>query len=565
MFSPVSVFFVLCGLVVGFGKKGDWKGSGGGVVAMAGSYGRRIVVVVVGVLALLSVVECGQCTEVTRFAELNNPDKTRRSFMGSYVSISENTMLASAFGDNRFSGAVYVYSYRNGKWVFSQKLKPSDNRPGDHFGWEAEVRGNNMVVGAVYKRTVGKSAGKAYVYKRRGPGTPWEEFQQLLPSDQEPGDHYGYSVTISSKFIFVGAEMGLKPAAYRNKAGAVYIYERAASGMWTLQQVLRGENAYDQFGDDVKFGGGNLVVGAPFAEGPGAVVDSGAFYIYRKDNSGVWTQRAKFTSPGRHGAGNQFGTACSITPRGTTVVCGSQSGYTRGVKGTGSAFVYRQSGGKWTLYQRLVADDLKVNDRFGYRSSIRGGLIVISAPGSSDVAKSAGASYVFMNVDGKYININKYRSQSGAEKDLFGLVSSITKSWLVISKTRDDSDQVAGSTTDTSYDDGSVVVYKLIRSTTRCIYFLPPPLTIPTKGNFKVSYRACTNVLPHVIELLVTEKGSQTGLFRTEKLVTTAAESGSISVDVKGLQRGKMYSARITLLDDKFNRLSRRSSPVLAV
>ena len=118
------------------------------------------------------------------------------------------------------------------------------------FGDQIDIDGDIAIVGAPRDNYAGKGAGAVYVYQLID--LHWERIAVLSPSDGEPDDFFGGSLAISKNFIVVGSVN----KHYRDDAGkivdhnlgAVYIFERPASGWTNMQEthkLVRSENKPD--------------------------------------------------------------------------------------------------------------------------------------------------------------------------------------------------------------------------------------------------------------------------------------------------------------------------------
>jgi hypothetical protein len=102
-------------------------------------------------------------------AELTAYDGVTGDFLGWSAAISSNTALVGAVAGNGGTGAVYVYSKPKAGWKttskFAAKLVPSDGDPGDGFGFTVSISENTAAIGAVnhpYGSVPGPGA--AYVF-----------------------------------------------------------------------------------------------------------------------------------------------------------------------------------------------------------------------------------------------------------------------------------------------------------------------------------------------------------------------------------------------------------------
>eukprot|EP00188_Purpureofilum_apyrenoidigerum_P005005 Plantae.Rhodophyta-Purpureofilum_apyrenoidigerum.ctg6117.p1 GENE.Plantae.Rhodophyta-Purpureofilum_apyrenoidigerum.ctg6117~~Plantae.Rhodophyta-Purpureofilum_apyrenoidigerum.ctg6117.p1 ORF type:complete len:431 (-),score=88.28 Plantae.Rhodophyta-Purpureofilum_apyrenoidigerum.ctg6117:292-1584(-) len=424
-------------------------------------------VVVVLATAVLAAGAAGQCLSLEVKQKLVAPNSPKRGFFGSYVTMSEDTMLVSGFGEDNFKGAVNVFVLENGDWKHQQRLVASDRQNGDHFGWEAGIRGDRVVVGAAFKRANKLKTGKAYIFERSSVGANFKEVAMLNSPEKENENHFGYSVNINNNFVFIGTEMGLVPSSAKYKAGAVHIYTQSGN-KWSLFQSLRGENDYDEFGDDVRLGGGFLVIGAPFAESSSTAKDSGATYVYRRNKTGRFARFQKLTAPGNTANSDHFGTANAISPSGQTITCGADRGPGPNSDDQGALYIFNLINGKFVFTQKLSPVDGKSQDRFGYRMAIRGGVIAVSAWAVDRESRDTGAFYVYALQDGTWKPIMKYYRPNGTTDERFGLVIGINSKYIVATNSREDSNRKAGSTKDTGLDDGAVYVFEYKRNDKDC-------------------------------------------------------------------------------------------------
>ncbi|MCZ6836329.1 MAG: FG-GAP repeat protein, partial [Planctomycetota bacterium] len=149
------------------------------------------------------------------------------------------------------------------------------------------------------------------------------EVVQLLASDGSSGDFFGHSVSIGGP---AGAEIAIVGAHYDDDtslfAGSVYIYNRNGDFWIQSQKLIASDGeASDLFGFSVSVSGslGNEV----------AIIGS----VFDDDN------------------GNS----------------------------SGSAYIFRKSGGLWIQEQKLLASDGDAFDNFGYSVSINEDLAIVGA------------------------------------------------------------------------------------------------------------------------------------------------------------------------------------------
>ena len=239
--------------------------------------------------------------------------------------------------------------------------------------------------------------------------------------------------------------------------GAVTVYRRDASGLWTVEAFVKAPNAGrgDGFGKAVALStdGGALAVGAPFEhssqtgvfapgdEGYQAALDSnhlsavGAAYVYRRDPaSGLWGVEAFIKAPNA-GLLYNFGAAVALSADGDTLAVGmpnednSATGVfidldadsaqdalgDNGAESAGAVAVYQRSpDGEWAAASYVKASNTGPNDRFGEAVALSadGDTLAVGAPGE-DGGSAAGLAITGPPASGRRVDDNSHM-QAGA-------------------------------------------------------------------------------------------------------------------------------------------------------
>jgi len=133
------------------------------------------------------------------------------------VSLSGDTALIGAYGDDTYKGAVYVFTRSGTTWTQQQKFVASDGAAGDQFGgyFGVALEGDTAIIGAVLDDDNGNSSGSAYVFTRTG--TTWTQTQKLLASDGATSDYFGTSIDLDGDTAMIGA-------IDNDRKGAVYVF-----------------------------------------------------------------------------------------------------------------------------------------------------------------------------------------------------------------------------------------------------------------------------------------------------------------------------------------------------
>jgi hypothetical protein len=157
-------------------------------------------------------------------AKLMAPDGNDWEQFGSAVAIEDDTIVIGAHGhthDVYEAGSAYVYWFHASTWSYQAELLASDREEFDHFGWSVGVYDDCAVVGSMDDDNEnGDDAGSAYVFHRTG--TTWTQARKLLASDGDTADGFGTSVGISGENAIIGSPSNNNENG--SDAGAAYIF-----------------------------------------------------------------------------------------------------------------------------------------------------------------------------------------------------------------------------------------------------------------------------------------------------------------------------------------------------
>ncbi|GAF91309.1 unnamed protein product, partial [marine sediment metagenome] len=220
-----------------------------------------------------------------------------------------------------------------------------------------------VVLGAVVALHVAGGANPALAQ-------PLNETAKLVPSDGAQDDNSGYSVAISGDTAVVGAYADDDNGS---SSGSAYVFRYNGSSWAEEQKLLASDGeANDYFGHAVAISGDTAVVGAYGDDDNGS--SSGSAYVFRYNGSN-WSEEQKLLAFGG-GVGDQFGYSVAIS--GDAIVIGAPYDDDNG-SNSGSAYVFRYTGGNWMLQAMLLASDGEANDYFGRAVAISGDTAVVGA------------------------------------------------------------------------------------------------------------------------------------------------------------------------------------------
>jgi hypothetical protein len=261
-------------------------------------------------------------------------------------------------------------------WTQQAKLVASDYAANDLFGWTVSVSGETAIVGAHQDGHAGGTfAGSAYVFVRDG--TKWSQQAKLIAPDAQPGDSFGWVVSLSGETALIGARSD--DHAGGTDAGSTYVFVRNGTA-WFHQAKLMASDAaaLDEFGRSAHVRGNTAIVGAWLDDHAGGV-DAGSAYIFVR-NGIFWTQQAKVTAADA-AAGDAFGHSVAIA--GEKVVVGAPNDDHAGGTDSGSIYAFLRSGTTWTEQNKLVASDASPFAYFGDAVAMEENRAVVGAPPAS--------------------------------------------------------------------------------------------------------------------------------------------------------------------------------------
>ena len=313
-------------------------------------------------------------------AKLVASDGAADDQFGGWVAVDGETAAVGAIGHDELgsaSGSIYVFERDGaGVWAESAELLASDGESGDTFGVSVAIDGDTLVVGADGEDDLGANAGAAYVFERDELGL-WSEVAKLTAPDGAGGDSFGGAVAVHGSRIVVGAPLS-DPQGFNS--GSAYVFESDPDGSWVpVAKLLPADvSLIDNFGESVDISGDRIVAGAFDDDDLG--VAAGAAYIFERDASGIWSEVAKLLAS--DGAEfDQFGAAVAIS--GTTPVVGARYDDDLG-DASGSAYVFELAEGPLLSVTGVCPGEITIG-LTGATPDSGLGLIAAFAEGSSSV------------------------------------------------------------------------------------------------------------------------------------------------------------------------------------
>jgi len=264
-------------------------------------------------------------------------------------------------------------------------LRAPDRRWPDRFGAAMDFVGGELLIGAPMDAESGWDGGAAWHFTEEH--GEWSAARRLLPARHAAGRRFGSSVSLDGEYAAVGAprddERGLD-------CGAVHLFRRKGSE-WLEIQVVHAPDAgvADFFGSSVALHGDWLAVGA---WGDDDVDEKcGAVWIFHRER-GRWRPHQKLV-PDRARGRDLFGWAIAFAGEDLIIsACGADDN-------RGRVLVYRRTGRRWGMVERLQPETAQPEERFGFALDACGELLVIGSPLASGATTWSGRTSIYRRAD----------------------------------------------------------------------------------------------------------------------------------------------------------------------
>ena len=318
----------------------------------------------------------GTWTQEAKLAPAESPEPGSSRF-GDAVAVDGDAVVVGDPGGNDGRGWAYVFRRTGGAWVQEARLSLPADAVGGAFGDGVDVDGDRLAVGAPRVERAGvPDVGAVFVFERDATGA-WQLVERLEAVLLSGDAKYGDAVALDGDTMI----------ASQGSSNRVSGYRRDASGDWAINfdVVLRLGQFQNPIPVAVALDGGVLVVGDPNVAGLG-VAASGAAYVYVRSPDGVWA--GDFLTPVTGDAQGPYGTAVAV--RDGVVAVGAP--FSQDAAGPGQVTVFARSGGAWTEVATAASPTPDPAERFGSAVALGADRLLVHAEGADTFD---GQTYVF--------------------------------------------------------------------------------------------------------------------------------------------------------------------------
>ncbi|QDU65313.1 hypothetical protein [Engelhardtia mirabilis] len=314
-----------------------------------------------------------------------NPAGELGENFGRRVGLSGTTAIGASF-----NGAWIIDRTASGKWKVGDLLTPLDPHSPSCFGASVAIDGDRAVVSDYCESLTGFQSGSVYVFER-GPGGSWSQTAKLFVPGAASQPAFGWDLDLEGNRLAVGAPNGQSPFSSA-LSGVVHVFELLPDGNWVLDATIAPQTHWDNmdFGESVALSGDRLLVGAPSFINH----DHDAHLeIFDRNAAGQWVAKAVLTPPGVQ---EYDWTGRAVALEGDTAVAGAALHDAISIN-DGVVWVWeRQAGGVWKLAQALVTPGSPVDSHAGISLALDGDRMLVGARGETvDGVVKAGAAHLW--------------------------------------------------------------------------------------------------------------------------------------------------------------------------
>jgi hypothetical protein len=354
--------------------------------------------------------DCATNGTISEYNPVSDSTLKGSASFGRSVAISGNfAVIGAPFNDLGIvanQGSAHVFQYTGNEWIQKQRLTDNPGHADDNFGESVAIAGSFIVVGQPYD-DIGTNINQGSVCVFQYNGSSWVLTQKITDPSGAATDFFGCSVSITDKYLVVGARGGDVGANVDYGYANVYQYNGSS---WVFMQKLSDNTGAnnDAFGYSVSVSGADIVIGSQ-SDDVGSNMDQGAATFFRY-NGTSWVNLQKVAATGGVPFDN-FGASVSIS--GNYAVIGAPNDDSYGDQNRGSATAYHYNGFSWAVTQQIEGELGGPGDKFGNSVQISGSYMIIGGPGYHPTISSRGSAIIYTLLGGGWHKLQLVSDPNG--------------------------------------------------------------------------------------------------------------------------------------------------------
>lgn len=363
--------------------------------------------------------------------------------LGAAVALHQGTLAVGPSHDwdlGQDHGGVRVYTASDDRFVDAGEINHPSADEHAFFGAAVAVHDGMVAVGAPHESTGGFQAGAVFIYERRASG--WVLQQQLLRPHAMNDDLAGSAIAMDGQTLVIGVP---KADVRALDTGAAEVFERV-DGAWSHVATLAAPQpcigAF--FGLSVAVDGDSIFVGAPGDDALGPL--SGRVHVFHRTSAG-WQWQASIGCP--TGPRGWFGASVAAA-HGRVVVGAPRAARVVGAGAVvrGAAWILERIDGVWQCSSQLVPPAAEQGDALGCAAATDGSTVVLGATADSTRGRLTGCAYAFTSNSGGVWRCQRLDPASADPHALIGHGVAVDERWIAVGRLGDpEADPAAGEVT----------------------------------------------------------------------------------------------------------------------
>ncbi|MDZ4831167.1 MAG: hypothetical protein SGJ09_13350 [Phycisphaerae bacterium] len=308
-------------------------------------------------------------------------------------------------------------------------LEPQKGRIEVRFGRAVALAGTAAIVASPSDGDDGTAGGSVHVFGDSKSG--WRRVQRLTSAERDAQDRFGQAVAGAGSRVVIGRDRADESG--EDAGGAVVLRRVGYHYRVETELVPEAPSALSGFGGAVAIDGPTIVVGA--SRDDTTASDAGSARVFTLTDS-VWKPSITLLAP--DGAiADWFGSAVGVSA--SSIVVGAYGDDDRGEK-SGGVYVWTRGSDGWTLETKIVPEDAKAGDWFGFACAIDGNLLAIGAPRDDGSGESTGCVRLYRRTARGWTLEQTLRPASGVTTTWFGYAVALDRGRLLVGAPGDDTD-----------------------------------------------------------------------------------------------------------------------------
>lgn len=318
--------------------------------------------------------------------------------------------------------------------------------------------------------TVNK-AGAVFLYKYDSSTSQWDLVNQIFAPTRLLNHEFGWRIILTDTQLFVSEWFYRNTTVNASRTGKIHIYDYDSNGNVTYNQGIDNPepNSDDFFGSEIALSGNTIAIGTNGEEfDPNAnnqLNNAGAVYVFEKDASGLFNFQQKVV-PNTRAAFANFGDGLDLND--DTMVIGAVNETrlqpnTTNTLSCGIAYVFKFNGTTWSQTALIEPPTVEDNADFGSSINLDGNTALVSyeggrVPYNGSTRSSGLVEQITLDNSGQVSNRFTIAPPFPDSTSEFGFISSWDGNQLAIGAYTDRGDINGNSLNESP---GAVYVYNL--------------------------------------------------------------------------------------------------------